>query len=219
MQFGSYEKPDGWSVGQPEVLVAQETIHALGMPHVDYDSLTDLVKQIADGQVSTIKIHSIPDKEHKLGYAFARSKTMHVDAIASENCLSDGEGTVTVIAHEAQHIGDFGKHPFRSTLETLSADILYAGRVASKAAFPKLPAVGSRYEYGPFEKRAYAREADLIVAQHAQDILFPQSARTRRLLVSRQLTLATLQILDLDAYDKMASDYVKPKNWFTRLFS
>ncbi len=219
MLFRNYEKPEGWSLGQPEVLVAHETIDVLGMPTVNYDSMGELVLSITQGKVPSIRIHSISDVVPALGYMMPYSSKLHVDAIASESQLIQDGGTVTVLAHEAQHISDFANRPVRSGLDLILSDALYVGRMASRVVFPELPPLKKRYEYSSVEKRAFAREKTAEVKAHEQDILFPCSTRTELLLRNRELTTSTITQLGLKRQVKFASDYVKPQRFFARLLS
>lgn len=217
--FRMYEKPDGWSSGQPELFVSRGVIKRLGMPIVDYDQLSDIVLRVTEGFVPTIKLHEIPSTFQALGYVARYSGTMHVDPVQSEYQLEAEHGVINVITHEAQHIGDFKNHPFFSTIELVRGGLEYARHVAATAKDPSMTATLHPHDFCPLERRAYARAEQPDVAEHQQDILFPNSTRTLRLIEERQLSLLTLGQLGLDQYEKLASDYKKPKGWFRRLLS
>ncbi|HSX06607.1 MAG TPA: hypothetical protein VLG92_02720 [Candidatus Saccharimonadia bacterium] len=216
MRFTDYEKPEGWSVGLPEVLVHRDTISRLGMPTVNYESMGALVLGITHGCVPSIQIHPFPPEERVSGYYDHYSRVINIDAERSEQKLAHAQGTVRVLAHEAQHLNDYINHPVRTTLESWKTDLCYSGLLVATHIFPKLPPLRKREACYPTEERAHVTESLDKVKEHEQDILFPRAIRTGRLLYGRQLTLDTITKLGLGHCIDLASDYTKPKQWSKR---
>lgn len=221
MLFSDYEKPEGWSAKQPEVLIRHEAIDALGMPLVNYDSIEELMLIICQRQPSktpSIQIHTISPKLEVLGYVNRYTSKIHIDAEESEFELNDVGGTIAVLAHEFQHLADYINHPWQTRVESILKNAFHIGHFIAKKALPDFSAnLSPDLGFNPVEKRARDREKTAEVLEHQQDILFPKSSRTNYLLHTHRLTSATITKLGLEQDTVFASDYKRPRGFFSRL--
>lgn len=215
MKFRAYERPDGRSTGQPEVLVCHDTIEKLGFPAVDYDALEDLSAKIINNPSTRhprIKIRDIDDKLY--GYYPIRSYTLHADAVKSEQAFRGGSGVVSVVAHELQHYADFKNRPIgthvRHTLEPLAHTGLVLANSLARRALSDIPEAPTLYEYSGLENRARRQQQHENTEPYEQAILFPESVRTANLLFDGQLSESTIAKLGLSRHKRHASDYVSP---------
>jgi hypothetical protein len=199
MHVRNYEIPDGRGQGQPEVLVAGNVVDRLGMPEVDYDSLHQFMTDelgVPYDSVTTVKLFGRWKESGLLGFHVPYTRTIHVNAPASEYLFADTGGTMRVIAHEGRHRSD-------STNRRMLTAAEIAGRWASYkfgyevteaipymaplAVFGALKTRGLYYRHvAPEEKRARKQELLGSTIDHERDILFPGSMRTR-ILEARKL--------------------------------
>lgn len=192
MHIRNYEIPDGRTQGQPEVLVAKNVVDRLGMPEVDYDSLHQFMTDelgVPYDDPTNIKLYGRGKNSSLLGFHVPYTRTVHVNAPATEHRFMTTGGTMRVVAHEGRHRAD-------STNRKLVTAAELAGRwtsykvgfevteaipyLAPLAVFGALKTRGLYYRHvAPEEKRARKQEVDPSTLAHEGDILFPNSLRTQ----------------------------------------
>lgn len=201
MHIRNYERPDGWNSGQPEVLVAPNVISHLEMPVVNYESLHQFLVDdlgIPYDERTTVKLYGNRVNSPFLGFHQTFTKTIHINAIASEYSFHDTGGTMRILAHEARHRADstnrkaltLGETAVRLGSYRLGYEIIEA--IPYLSAFAVLGGIKARsiyYKYEPAEKRARAEEEKQSTQDHELDIIFPKSLRTPLLLVNNELPL------------------------------
>ncbi len=202
MHVRNYEIPDGRAHGQPEVLVAGNVVDKIGMPEVDYDSLHQFMTDelgVPYDSVTTVKLYGRWKESGILGFHVPYTRTIHVNAPASEHLFADTGGTMRVIAHEGRHRSD-------STNRRMLTAAEIAGRWASYkvgyeiteaipylapvAVFGALKTRGLYYRHvAPEEKRARKQERMSSTLAHETDILFPGSLRASLLTYRKEFVL------------------------------
>jgi hypothetical protein len=226
MHIRNYERPEGWSKGHPEVLVAPPTAERLGMPLVDYDSLhqflTDDIGVPYDAKTS-IRLYGRDYDSRLLGFHAPYTRTVHVNSVASEERYRNEGGTMRVLAHEAMHRADSTNRKLLTAVEigaraasfkigyevvetAASAITSTAPYISTLALYGGLKTRRIYYKHEPAEKRARSREEEPATLSHQTDILFPRSSRTYELL-HHGLPLQTIRSLGLpEYYEQFASD-------------
>ena len=190
MRYPFYEKADGWSKGQPEVLVAQPVINRMGMPLVDHESLHEyLTDELGVPYKTKTKIDLYGRRKDAMigGLNVPYTRSVHVHAVTAEHELTLIGGTMNVLAHELQHRADSRNTRVRTAAEIgariLSFKIGYeaAELVPLLSAAPLLGAYAARmtyYTFEPAEIRARRTANQIMNTPHHTDILFPDSPRT-----------------------------------------
>lgn len=186
----NYERPDGWSNGQPEVLVAKNVVKKLGEPVVDYDSLhqflTDDIGLPYDSK-TFIKLYGRNENSPIGGFHYPYTRTVHVNSLTAEKQYTLGGGTMRIVAHELRHRGDSTNHKVVTALEiaarwaSYKAGLEVSGFIPVLDTVPIIGAIATRqawYTIEPPEKRARKQEKELANSPHQADILFPNSLRT-----------------------------------------
>jgi hypothetical protein len=213
MHLRNYEKPEGWSKGDPEVLVTQFAARKLGMPAVNYDSLHQLLTDDLGtpyDERTTIKLYGAVKRSPVLGFHAPYTKTVHVNAVAAEERFRHQGGTMRVVGHEGRHRADSSNAKVRTAIEIAARWISYkagfevAHHLPLLESAPGVAAFMSRmayYEVEPPEIRARRAEKSRAVREHEQDILFPKSDRTAFLRFTGNLSDAAE--LALDRADKV----------------
>lgn len=181
----NYERPDGWSSGHPEVLVAKNVIKKLGDPVVNYDSLheylTDDIGLPYDSR-TFIKLFGRSGHSPLGGFHYPYTRSVYVNAVTAENLYALRGGTMRVVAHELRHRCDSTNRKAVTAMELAARWASYkAGLEVSNfipllSAVPAIGAVATRsawYILEPPEKRARNQERELIESPHQADILFP----------------------------------------------
>ena len=226
MKFRDYERPDGRSPGQPEVLVCRETVDALGMPLVDYDLLEDMSSRIIrkpSTRHPRINLRTISET-NDYGSYYPHTYTINADAIKSEGDRGCEAGVITTVAHELQHYADY-KTALLPTLIVNNVEmLLHGGRLLTyslaRRAFSGISGAPSFYDTCSIEDRAFAQEQYDNIQPYEQAILFPNSPRTRELILNRQLTTSALTGLGLEQYRRYGNDYKNPvATWFAKVKS
>jgi hypothetical protein len=214
MLFHGFEKPDGWSDGQPEILVDEWTKDILGMPIVNYDG----VHQMLTDDVGIPYDHKTKIKLHDTGrnpYGYFRPATgvIHVNAVANESYDVSSMGTIAFEGRQLfDHLDrsrDFGRSILWSGALTslfitgteLSGKLHDIPQFAVNCAF--IGVVLSRKRIvspDPFsQERAEAQAIAQSTKEHETDLLFPHSPKTLSLAKEGRLTDELIQQLSLDA--------------------
>ncbi len=185
----NYEKPDGWSKGQPEVLVAKNVIKKLGEPVVNYDSLHQFITDDIDvpyDDKTFIKLYGRSSVSMLGGFHFPYTRTVHVNAITSERLHAHDGGTMRIVAHELRHRADSTNRKAVTAVEiaarwaSYKAGLEVAEFIPLLSAAPIIGAIAARhtwYAVEPPEKRARMQERELTTSPHQADIIFPNTVR------------------------------------------
>lgn len=207
MYIRNYEKPEGWTKGDPEVLVTSSAASELGVPVVNYDSLHQFLTDdigIAYNERTTIKLYGFFDRSRILGFHAPYTRTIHANAVASEERFIYEGGTMRVVAHEANHRADSSNARVRTAIEIAARWASYKGglelahHLPLLEASPAITAIMTRlayYEVEPPEKRAKRMERSQATLEHEQDILFPKSDRTAFLRLTGNISPETSKLL------------------------
>lgn len=220
MRFRSYQKPDGWSKGQPEVLVADHVAERMGLPLVNYDSLDGFFRahlKAPAGTRSVVDLYGRCANSRQLGLYLPFTPTLHVNALASEKQHYTTGGVMRVIAHEGLHRAEAAHMKLRVAAECAAgwAVRAMAFHVGKELPLPVPLAVGIgaatvahliNYQlFAPAEKRACEMELRPSVQGHALDIVFPNSPRTAYLAAQGFLPAELSAQLELTAPASAAS--------------
>ena len=198
-----YEKPDGWTKGQPEVLVADSVIDRLGMPVVDYDSLhqflTDDIgipsKARTVAKLYGKKGHDSSERLLAVGKYRPLSKSVRVNAVVGElhPYFQTSGGTMRILAHEARHRSNHMRHNGFNVpnLVTVAGASVIAGEYFGivRQLPPQFKLIGAagivatapalrKLSHPIIEAPALAEEVKQSTIDHETDILFPNSGRS-----------------------------------------
>jgi hypothetical protein len=185
----NYEKPDGWSKGQPEVLVAKNVVKKLGEPAVNYESLHQFITDdigVPYDDKTVIKLYGRAKYSMVHGYTFPYTRTVHVNPIAAEEIHAHRGGTMRTVAHELRHRGDGTNRKMVTAVETAARLATYrvgydvAQYLPILAGAPLLGAFATKqawYAIEPPEIRARKQERAIETSPHQTDILFPRTQR------------------------------------------
>ena len=193
MQYSKYERPDGYSKGDPIVYVRKNVVSDIGMPTVDYDGLYELFH----GDLGVPTDHQPKAKlyggslgkrawrgfcgdtvspDHISGFHIAYTNTIHVNASATERRGS----TMSIFVHEAQHLADSRNFPLARAIEIgIGVAAMKTGAaIADVTGFipdvvGALVARQAWYSVQPAEKRAREAQSSDIFLRHRNDIVFP----------------------------------------------
>ena len=192
MHIGNYERPHGCGVGSPEVLVAPNVVDRLGVPIVDYDGLHQFMTDdlgVPYGDSTTIKLFGRVEDSGFLGFHLLYTRTVHINAPASEKRFCTSGGVMRVLAHEGRHRSDSTNRKLVTAAEMAGGLASYKLGYDFAEAIPLLSPVailvglksgGTYYRHiAPEEKRARIQEMHPSTLEHRNDITFPLSPRTR----------------------------------------
>ena len=214
-RYINYEKPDGWSRGEPEVLIATSTINKLGMPVVNYPSLqqylTDTVSIPFEAQ-TRVRLFGSSRYGITYGHYAPFGNTIHINATMAERHLAHKGGAMAVVGHEGRHRADFCNH--KGTVgAALGGRLLtilggyelgeYLARAPLGSTYTELipyvailGAAGLTQIADPMEIRARRIERGVAGSAHEMDILFPNSPRTELLRQAGSIPAQILERLD-----------------------
>lgn len=216
MHIRNWEKPDGWTQGQPEVLVAPFTSYLLGEPVVNYDSLHQYLTDdlgIPYDEKTTIKLFGGFEKSPLGGFHIPYTHTIHVNAVVAEHHHVHDGGTMRIVAHEANHRADSSQAKTRTAIEVAARWASYkVGFEVSELLpvlthAPEVAALLSRliyYEVEPPEIRARRAEKSNALIEHEKDILFPKADRTTFLHLTGNLSAETVSKLGFASLEQAA---------------
>ena len=184
----NYEKPDGWSKGQPEVLVAKNVIKKLGVPVVNYDTLHHFITDVGVpyDDKTTIKLFGRSGNSMVGGWHLPYTRTVHVNAVVAEKRHPFDGGTMRFLAHELRHRSDStNRKAFTAVEFAARLAVFKTGYEASElmpilSGVPLIGAFAAREAWclvEPSEMRANAEEKLLATSSHINDILFPNTLR------------------------------------------
>ena len=212
----NYEKPEGWSKGQPEVLVAKNVVKKLGMPVVNYDSLHQFVTDdigVPYYDKTFIKLYGQSKYSMVGGFHYPYTRTVHVNAITSENMYPYYGGTMRILAHELRHRADSTNRKAVTAVEVAAryasykAGLEVATFVPLLSSAPIIGAIATRqtwYAVEPPEKRARKQENELETSPHQADILFPDTMRATLMILAGFVPKETASELCLsELYDSV----------------
>ncbi len=200
MHIRNWDKPDGWTRGAPEVLVAPLALHVLGEPAVNYESLHKYLTDdlgIPYGERTTIKLFGGFDRSALGGFHIPFTRTLHVNAVSAEHRHVHDGGTMRIVAHEAKHRADSSQAKMRTAIELAARWASYKIGYEVSSLLPVLdqsPEVAALigrflyYEVEPPEIRARRAEKSDALIDHEQDILFPKSDRATFLHLTGNLS-------------------------------
>jgi hypothetical protein len=207
MYVRNYEKPEGWTKGDPEVLVTSFAASRLGVPVVNYDSLHQFLTDdlgISYDEKTTIKLYGAFKRSRMLGFHIPYTRTIHANAVAAEERFIHQGGTMRIVAHEGTHRTDSSNTKVRTAIEMgarlaiFKAGYDLAPHLPLLEASPGIAAIMSRLAYyavEPPEIRARRMEKSQATIEHEQDILFPQSDRTAFLRLTGNILPETVDLL------------------------
>jgi len=192
----NYERPEGWSKGQPEVLVAKNVIEKLGEPVVNYESLhqflTDDIGLPYDSK-TFIKLYGRSKNSMVGGFHYPYTRTVHVNPLTAEKQHALDGGTMRIVAHELRHRGDSANRKAVTAVEigarwaSYKAGLEVAEFIPVLSAAPIIGAIAARqtwYAVEPPEIRARKQERELTTSPHQADILFPNTIRAAIMAVA-----------------------------------
>lgn len=189
MHFRNYEKPEGWSKGQPEVLVTKPVISKLGNPAVNYDSLHQYLTDdfgLPYDSKTIIKLSGRFRHSILAGFHQPFTRTVHVNAPTSEKLFAHNGGTMKVLAHELRHRADSSNRKVMTAVDIAARWASFKVGYEVSEMLPLLssaPVLGSMatrqawYAIEPAEKRAREEEKRFQDSTHDTDIIFPYSVR------------------------------------------
>jgi hypothetical protein len=194
LKYSKYERPEGYTKGDPIVYVRKNVIKDIGMPVVNYQGLEELfykdlglsrerkVKaKLYGGSIGKRAMRAFCGQQVSpdwlLGFHAVYTNTLHVNASATER---GGEKTMSVFVHEAKHLADSHQYRLARAIEMgVGIAILNAGiEVADASGFiPEvIGALAAReawYAVQPAERRARAAQNSDLYYNHMNDIVFP----------------------------------------------
>ena len=187
----NYEKPEGWSKGQPEVLVIKKVIEKLGEPVVNYDGLHQYLTDDFDipyDSKTFIKLYGRYKYSILGGFHYPYTQAIYVNPIAAEYALEKQGGTMNVLAHELRHRSESINRKVLVAAESVLRWASYeAGfEITQHNHIPALPlsavaggVLARKVYYGiePAEIRARKEAKRLVSSPHQADILFPNTNR------------------------------------------
>lgn len=212
----NYERPEGWSKGQPEVLVANNVIKKLGEPAVNYEGLHEYLTDnlgLPYKDKTFIKLYGRARHSILGGYHVPFTRSLHVNAVTAENLYGHSGGTMALVAHEAKHRVDSRNHRVKTAAEVAARWASYKVGLDLAPHLPELshaPIVGGilarqlYYKFEPPEIRARKEQRDIGGTEHETDILFPRASRTLMLALVGELPEQAVQQFGLEHVDGLA---------------
>lgn len=214
----NYERPEGWSKGQPEVLVTKNVVKKLGEPVVNYGGLHRFLTDdigLPYNSRTYIKLYGRSSNATLGGYHCPYTRTVYVNPLFAEKHHALSGGTMRILAHELRHRGDSANRKAVTAIEigarfaSFKVGLEVAELLPVLSTAPIIGALVTRqawYVVEPPEKRARKQERELATSTHQTDILFPNTIRAALMTAAGYVPEAAAErLFEQDELDTLAS--------------